>query len=56
MVLADKPTEDLAPLRRLAPRRPRTWDRAIDIVRTTKIQPAVRSMRVVMAGILAQDA
>ncbi|HYT79734.1 MAG TPA: hypothetical protein VEQ37_10850, partial [Actinomycetota bacterium] len=46
----DQPTEDLPPRDRLGPRRPRAWDRAVDIVRTTKIQPAVRSMRVVMAG------
>src|SRR6266511_2026611 len=56
MVLMDQPTEDLPPLDRVGPRRPRAWDRAVDIVRTTKIQPAVRSMRVVMAGILAQEA
>src|SRR6266511_1411128 len=39
MVLVDQPTEDLPPRDRLGPRRPRAWDRAVDIVRTTKIQP-----------------
>jgi hypothetical protein len=56
MVLVDQPTEDLPPGDRLGPRELRAWHRAVDIVRTTQIQPAMRSMRVVMASILAQDA
>lgn len=54
MVLVDQPTEDLAPLRRLGSRWPWTRDRAPDIVRTAKAEPAMRSMRVVMRGILTQ--
>jgi len=55
MVLVDQPTEDLAPLRRLAPRWPWAWNRLPDIVRAAKTQPTMRSMRVVMRGILTQD-
>jgi hypothetical protein len=57
MVLVDQPTEDLAPLRRLDSGWPwaRAQDWAPDVVRTAKTEPAVRSMRVVMRGILAQD-
>ena len=55
MVLVDQPTEDPAPLRRLGARCAWGWDRPADIVRTTKIQPTMRSMRVVMRGILTQD-
>ena len=54
MVLVDQPTEDLAPLRNLASRWSWVWDRPADIVRTTKTEPAMRSMRVVMRGILTQ--
>jgi len=36
MVLADQPTEDLAPLDRLGPRWPWAWDRPADIVRMAK--------------------
>ena len=55
MVLVDQPAEDLAPLDRLGPRGPRTCDRAVDVVRATKTEPAVRSMRVVMRDVLAQQ-
>jgi hypothetical protein len=54
MVLGDQPTEDLAPLRRFAPRR-WAWDRLPDIPRRTKAEPTVRSMRVVVRGVLTQD-
>jgi hypothetical protein len=52
MVLVDHPAEDLATLDRLGPRRPRARDRPADIVRTTKTEPTMRSMRVVMRGIV----
>lgn len=55
MILVDQPTEDLATLDRLGPRWARGWDRPPDIVRTTKTEPSVRSMRVVMRGVLTQD-
>jgi hypothetical protein len=41
MVLVDQPTEDLAPLHRLGPRR-WTWDRLPNIVRTTKTEDSFR--------------
>ncbi len=50
----DQPTEDLATLDRLGPRGLRAWDRPADIVRTAKTEPAMRSMRVVVRGILTQ--
>ena len=56
MVLVDQPTEDLATLDRLGPRRPWTCDRAVDVVGATKTESTVRSIRVVMRGILTQDA
>jgi len=53
MVLVDQPTEDLAARDRLGPRWPRAGDRATDVVRTMKTEPAMRSMRVVVRRILA---
>jgi hypothetical protein len=54
MVLVDQPTEDLATLDRLGPRWPWARDRPTHIVRTTKTQPTMRSMRVVMRDVLTQ--
>jgi hypothetical protein len=54
MVLVDQPTEDLVTLDRLGPRGPRAWDRPADIVRTTKTEPAMGSMRVVVREVLTQ--
>ena len=51
MVLVDQPTEDLAARDRLGPRWPRAGDRAADIVRAMKTEPAMRSMRVVVRRI-----
>src|SRR6266540_3760447 len=48
MVLADQPTEDLVP------RWPWARDPAPDIVRTTKSEPTMRSMRVVVRDVLTQ--
>jgi hypothetical protein len=53
MVLVDQPAEDLAAHDRLGPRWSRAGDRAADVVRATKTDPAVRSMRVVVRRILA---
>jgi hypothetical protein len=56
MVLVDQPTEDRAPLGLLRPRSPWTLDRALEIVRAAKIEGAVGPVRVVVRGILTQDA
>src|SRR6266545_587737 len=55
MVLVDQPTEDLAPRGPHGPRRPRSGHWAPDILRAAKTEPAMRSMRVVMRGVLTQD-
>lgn len=55
MVLVDEPTEDRAPLDLLGRRSPWAFDRTLDIMRTAKIERAMRPMRVVMRDILTQD-
>jgi hypothetical protein len=57
MVLVDQPAEDLTALHWLESGwlRARAWERAVDIVRTAKTEPAMRSMRVVMLGVGTQD-
>jgi len=54
MVLMDQPTEDLGARDHIGRRWRRARDRAADIVRRAKTEPAVRSMRVVMRGVPAQ--
>src|SRR6266542_3990856 len=54
MVLVDQPTEDLAALDRFGPRWPGARDRPADIARTTKTEPAMGSMRVVVRGVLTR--
>ena len=55
MVFVDQPTGKVAPLDRIGSRRLRLWHRAQDIVWTAKTESSVRSMRLVMLGVLPQD-